>query len=67
MIPPDTSMPVYDPPLSIWPGIITLALGILILTYMLVRITRNYRQARAENASPTPVSPPQESAPDPEP
>lgn len=60
-------MPVYDPPLSIWPGIITLALGILILTYMLVRITRNYQQARAQNSSPPPTSPPPETTPDPEP
>lgn len=52
MIPLDTSMPTYDPPLSAWPGIISLAVGLLILVYLITRITRDYRRARApQNAA----------------
>ena len=41
-------MPTYDPPLSAWPGIIVLAVGLLILVYLIMRITRDYRRARAQ-------------------
>ncbi len=41
-------MPAYDQPLSIWPGIITLTVGFLILAYLITRITRDYRRARAQ-------------------
>lgn len=41
-------MPAYDPPLSIWPGIIALALGFIMLAYLIIRIVRDYRRARVQ-------------------
>lgn len=41
-------MPAYDPPLSIWPGIIALAVGVLMLTYLIIRIVRDYRRSRVQ-------------------
>lgn len=48
MSPLDTSMPDYDTPLRIWPGLITLAIGLIILVYLIARITGDIRRARAQ-------------------